>query len=108
MEKINFIYFDDVKKLLLQNDFFGNITKRIDKYKIIYYFKSFKWNDMNIQIHTIKLNPQEIQSKKIVNNIIINDKEINSYEEFINIIDNLYQIYQNKKKKKIKSIKKNI
>lgn len=86
-QQSNFITYDTIKGILEKHQFYGRTAKRVGDRKITYMFYSYKWYNTVISIETMR-----IPSKRIVLGIKINDKIINSYKEFLQNINGIYNI----------------
>lgn len=85
MSKSNFIYYKSVVKVLEDNTFYGITAKRNKKTnRILYTYCSIKYPKVAISVLTMKLDPSNIQSDKIVLGIKFNDKEVEGWNDFIN------------------------
>lgn len=96
MDKSNFIYFKDVEKILKNNMFYGFTAKR-DGNKIQYTYHCIRYHKIIIKVLSMKLDPKNVKSDKIVLGIKLNDKELNGWNDFIYNLKNIYNI--NKKLK---------
>lgn len=84
MSKNKFIYYKSVDKILGDNYFFGFTAKRNKKTnRIVYTYRSIRYPNAIISVLTMKLDPSNIQSDKIVLGIKFNDIEISGWNEFI-------------------------
>jgi len=86
MTKENFIKYNHIHKMLNDNGFFGLNAKRINNGRITYSFKNIRWNNFLVNVETLKLNPQEITSEKIVLGIKVNDKQLDTLKDFIKFL----------------------
>ena len=95
MENDEFIDYETVKELLEKEWFFGFTCHREEGgRKISYKFISIKWDRTTIEVLTLKLEPENVVSRKIVTGIKINGKEIENLDDFKDI---LYGITKRKK-----------
>lgn len=89
--------------ILETKGFFKFTVKVIDESNLEYTFKSFKWNNMM----TLKVAIIKFQKQKFIRHVAINDKKkINTMEDFEKLMNNLYQIHKEIKKKNIKYVGK--
>lgn len=96
----NFILFKDVEKVIHDNDFYGFTAKRNeDRTKVLYTYHSVKWPNILISVLTMKLNPQEIPSTKIVLGIKFNDEKVETWNDFIAYLKHQHLREVNKKVK---------
>lgn len=102
--KENLTQYEHILQILEEKGFFKFTVKTVNKYNHIYSFRTFKWHDMiQVNVNTIKY-----QNMKVINNIYIGKQQINSYEKFMQIMNNLYKIHtilKNKQKRNKKETK---
>ena len=79
MDKTEFVKYDDVVKILNENDYYGLIVKRLDKQRrrMIHTFSSIKWYTIDIEVESLKLD-----GEKIVIGIKFDGEEINGIDNF--------------------------
>ena len=102
MEKNNFIYYKEIANLLDKNTFYGFTAKR-ENNRIRYTFRSVRYPNVLISVLTLKLDPSDVMSKKIVLGIKFNENEVNGFKDFVIELENLSKNY----KKKYGNFKKN-
>lgn len=99
MENSDFIYYNEVVKILEKNWFYGFIGKR-ENNRVTYALKSIRYPNILISVKTLKIEPNKIPSKKIVLGIKFNDIEMNGWKEFIKGLKEIYKFnkknYDNK------------
>jgi hypothetical protein len=85
MSKNNFIYYKTVNKILEDNNFFGIIAKRNrGANRILYTFHNIRYPNVIVKVLTMRLEPNDIKSEKIVLGIKFNETEVEGWKEFIN------------------------
>ena len=83
MNKDKFIYYSSVDKVLKDDNFFGLTAKRNkETNRILYNYRNIKYPNVLISVLTMKLDPTNILSDKIVLGIKFNDVEIEGWKEF--------------------------
>ncbi len=90
MEKNSFIHYKGVKKILENHQFQGFTAKR-ENNKITYRFISIKWQYVTVSVETIRLNPNNLKSPRIVTAIRFNDTVTNDWKEFMEYLKNIYK-----------------
>ena len=92
MSKSNFIYYKSVVKVLEDNTFYGITAKRNRKTnRVLYTYRSVKYPNVLVSVLTMRLDPSNIQSDKIVLGIKFDDKEVEDWNGFINKLRQLYR-----------------
>ena len=90
MEDTGFIKFNAIKEILEEASFYGHTAKKEDGgRKITYSFLSVKWNKTIIKVSTLKLEPDNVNSIKIVINIKVNERDIEDTQALRRKLENL-------------------
>ena len=85
MSKNKFIQLEAVENILESKSFFGYVAKRNKKAnRILYTYRSVKYYNVTISVLTMRLDPTNVLSDKIVLGIKFNDIEIGGWNDFIN------------------------
>ena len=85
--------FEKIKNILERYYFFGHTAKR-DGYKMRYTFWSVPFFAITITVEVVKVNPNDINSPKLVTKIYINDFEINDIEALFSKLKCIYQLHK--------------
>ena len=102
MEDTGFIKYKTVHEILNNNGFYGHTAKKEEKgRRITYRFFNIRWTWLTISVTTLKLEPKNPASEKIVINIKFNQDDIEWIENFRRKIENLGKEYARRKKQKI-------
>jgi len=99
-EYSNLIPFESVEKKLFDKKFFGFTAKRNGN-RIEYTYISLGSYLVSFKVLVTKVNPNNIQSKKVVLGIKINDREIKGWKEFIKELENSYFFHKKLLKQKV-------
>ena len=81
MGKEQFVDFNRVRKVLEDNGFFGFTCKRGDG-RLTYSYRSISYHCVLITVVVAKLQPKDLNSRKIVLTIKINGKNLEGWEDF--------------------------
>lgn len=90
MEESGLVKYNAVLEILEDASFFGFTAHREDNgRRIVHTFKSIKWYRTDIEVTTLKLEPDKFGSEQIVLKIKINGDEIEGIGDFRNRIRTL-------------------
>lgn len=103
MEKPNLIEFDTIKKLLMNNHYYGFTAHRNNE-RISYKFKSVRFYAVTINVTTMKFIFEDGTTERYVLFIDVNDKRANDMEEFYSLFNNS-NLNKLQNKEKLKFIK---
>lgn len=93
MEKENFTSFEKINNILKEYDFFGMTCKRGDNGKLTYKYHNIHYFTVSVSVVTVKLQPSQFKSPKIVLSISINGRNIEGYDNFMKAMNNLGKIH---------------
>ena len=99
MSKNKFIQLEAVENILESKSFFGYVAKRNKKAnRILYTYRSVKYYNVTISVLTMRLDPSNVLSDKIVLGIKFGDTEINGWNEFISKLKEITAYKPSKRK----------
>jgi hypothetical protein len=99
MSKNKFIQLEAVENILESKSFFGYVAKRNKKAnRILYTYRSAKYYNVTISVLTMRLDPTNVLSDKIVLGIKFDDTEINGWNGFINKLKEITAYKPSKRK----------
>ena len=106
MENNRFTEYNKVKEVLESNGFFGFTCKRGDG-RLTYTYRSIHYHCVTVSVVVAKLQPGNINSRKIVLNINVNGKNINGWNDFIQSMKNKWKLHNEEFPKTFKSLGNN-
>lgn len=92
MSKEQFVDFSKVKEVLEDKGFHAFSCKRGDNGKLTYIYRSISYHCVTITVVIAKLQPNELNSRKIVLNISIGGRNINGWEDFTHTLNNIWRV----------------
>ena len=99
MSKPEFVKYDDVVKLLAENDYYGLTVKRLDnqRRRLKHTFGSIRWYTIDIEVETLK-----VDGDNIVIGIKFDGEEINGIDSFKRRIGEIGKAHAAKRKQTVR------
>ena len=99
MDKTTFVKYDEVVKVLQENDYYGLLVKRLDKQRrrMVHTFASIKWYTIDIEVETLKLD-----GENIVIGIKFDGEEVNGIDNFKRRIAGISRTHGEKRKQAVR------
>ena len=93
--------YDKIRNILEKNKFFAHTVKRNGS-RLTYSYLSVPYYAVKIDVEVIKVNPETFGMTKMVSEIVVNEKKIEDFKEFMTTLGSLHKIHN---KERIKLFK---
>ena len=95
--------YDKIRNILEKNKFLAHTVKRNGS-RLTYSYFSVPYYAVKIDVEVIKVNPKTFGMTKMVSEIVVNEKKIEDFKEFIATLSSLHKIHNKERVKLFKQI----
>ena len=93
--------YDKIRNILEKNKFLAHTVKRNGS-RLTYSYFSVPYYAVKIDVEVIKVNPKTFGMTKMVSEIVVNEKKIEDFKEFIATLSSLHKIHNKERVKLFK------
>jgi hypothetical protein len=93
--------YDKIRNILEKNKFLAHTVKRNGS-RLTYSYFSVPYYAVKIDVEVIKVNPETFGMTKMVSEIVVNEKKIEDFKEFIATLSSLHKIHNKERVKLFK------